>query len=115
MVAFRDVVRSPGAPWLRLVFGEANLGRGSYLTLTSLQDGATQRLDARAYARWQGTSAYFNGDAVEVVLHAAPGDRDVFFSLASLVVGEHAVGPVPYSQCGPTDDRVPSDNPAAGR
>ena len=113
VVAFSEVVRAAGAPWVRLSFGEARLGRGSFVTVTSLKDGATQRLDARAMATWQNTSAYFNGDAVEVQLHVAPGDRDVSVAVDAVVVGEDGVGPL--SQCGPTDDRVPSTDPAAGR
>ncbi len=113
VVAFSEVVRAAGAPWVRLSFGEARLGAGSFVTVTSLKDGATQRLDARAMAQWQNTSAYFNGDAVEVQLHVAPGDRDVSVTVDALVAGEDAAGPL--SQCGPTDDRVPSTDPAAGR
>ncbi|WP_456425835.1 trypsin-like peptidase domain-containing protein [Rhodocaloribacter sp.] len=113
VVAFEEVVRAAGAPWVRLSFGEARLGRGSFVTVTSLKDGATQRLDARAMAQWSNTSAYFNGDAVELRLHVAPGDRDVSVAVDAVVVGEDGAGPL--SQCGPTDDRVPSTDPAAGR
>src|SRR5690606_535868 len=111
-VAFRATVEVPGAPWLRLAFAEAHLGEGSYLTLTSRLDGAQQRLDAAALAEWYHTSAYFNGDAVEVALHVAPGDEGVYVRMEEVVVGE--VG-APESQCGPTDDRQNSDDPRAGR
>src|SRR5690606_9610625 len=110
--AYTHTVRVPDAPWLRLHFGAADLGAGSYLTVRSLSDGAEQRLDAGALAEWYGTSAYFNGDAVEVALHVAPGDRGVFVRLAEVVVGEHGA---PESQCGPEDNRVASDDPKAGR
>ena len=111
-VAFRQVVEVAGAPWLRLAFSDADLGAHSYLTLTSLADGAQQRLDAARLAEWYNTSAYFNGDAVEVALHVAPGDRGVFVRMSEVTVGE--VG-APESQCGPTDDRQHSDDPKAGR
>src|SRR5437016_1296957 len=63
---YSTTVRVPGAPWLRLLFSDANLGRASFLTVTSLYDGAQQRLDADAFAQWKNTSAYFNGEAVEI-------------------------------------------------
>jgi V8-like Glu-specific endopeptidase len=109
---FTDVVSVPGAPWLRLTFSDFHLGRGSYLTVTSRQDGAQQRLDAAGIAQWYNASAYFNGDAVEVALHVAPGDQGVFVRMEEVVVGEHGA---PESQCGPTDDRQASNDPKAGR
>ncbi len=112
--AYSAVVEVPGAPWLRLSFSDLALGTGSYLTVASRQDGAEQRLDAAALARWQNTSAYFNGDAVEVKLFVAPGEEDVFVRMEEVVVGDEPPS-APESQCGPTDDRTPSNNPAAGR
>src|SRR5690606_18493806 len=111
-VAFRPTVEVPGAPRPRLALPAAPLGEGSYLTLTSRLDGAQQRLDAAALAEWYHHSAYFNGDAVEVALHVAPGDEGVYVRMEEVVVGE--VG-APESQCGPTDDRQNSDDPRAGR
>src|SRR4051794_9980257 len=64
--AFRQVVRVPNAPWLRLHFSNQNLGRQSFITITSPQDGAQQRLDATSMKQWQQKSAFFNGEAVEV-------------------------------------------------
>jgi hypothetical protein len=110
--AYRATVRVPDAPWLRLTFSEAELGSGSYLTVTSVQDGAQQRLDAAGIAEWYNTSAYFNGDAVEVALHVAPGDDAVFVRMREVIVGELGG---PESQCGPTDDRIASNDPKAGR
>ena len=110
--AFREVIEVPGAPWLRLTFSEVFLGSESYLTVTSLLDGAQQRLDATGIAQWYNTSAYFNGDAVEVTLHVAPGDEGVFVRMDEVIVGEHGA---PESQCGPTDDRQPSNDPKVGR
>src|SRR5262245_23668000 len=64
--AVREVVRAPGAPWIRLRFGGYHLGARSFITVTSLQDGATQRLNAGTLAQWKNTTALFNGDAAEV-------------------------------------------------
>ena len=110
--AYREVVTVPGAPWLRLQFEDVSLGRSSYLTVTSLADGAEQRLDAAALAQWQNTTAFFNGDALEVALHVGAGDTDAYVRVSEVMVGEY--GAI-ESQCGSTDNRVPSSNPAAGR
>jgi len=121
-VAFRQVVRSPGAAWLRLHFGDYDLGERNTITITSLQDGGQQRLDAKSLPKWQNATALFNGDAVEVALHAAPGETGVFFRLEEITVGEpggrdigQGAPEAPESQCGPTDDRTASTDPAVGR
>jgi V8-like Glu-specific endopeptidase len=114
------------APWVRLSFPNANLGENSYLTITSLHDGATQTLDAETLREWYNTSAYFNGNAVEVKLYLDPNDQGVFFEAGEITVGKWAGadrtlskggpgGGVIESQCGTTDDRVPSNHPASGR
>ena len=114
---FSETVVIKDAPWMRLLFTEANLGAGSYLQLTSLKDGATQRLNAKTLAQWGNTSAYFNGNAVRVELFAAPGDQNIFVSMNELVVGEYAsdADPETKSVCGISDDRTSSNNPAVGR
>ncbi|MFK7848540.1 MAG: PKD domain-containing protein [Rhodothermales bacterium] len=115
--AFSEVVRVSNAPWLRLMFNDANLGDASYLVLTSVADGASQRLDASGLNQWENTSAYFNGDAVRVELHVAPGDEDVYVSVNEVMVGDFGapVSSTPLSQCGPVDDRIASTDPAVGR
>lgn len=115
-LAEKHVVRAPSAPWVRLIFGDVNLGSESRITIISLHDGARQDLNTRTLREWQNTSAYFNGDAVEVQIHVGGGDRDVFIEIADVMVGDWVSGvPQPLSQCGPTDDRVPSNDPAVGR
>ena len=111
-VAFSGVVKVPGSPWLRLSFSDVSLGRASYLTVTSLGDGAQQRLDARSLAQWKNSSAYFNGDAVRVDLHLAAGDSNVFARMSEVMVGDDGSG---ESQCGTTDDRIVSTDGRAGR
>jgi V8-like Glu-specific endopeptidase len=111
-VAFRSVVKVPGSPWLRLSFSGVSLGRASYLTVTSLGDGARQRLDARALTQWKNSSAYFNGDAVSVDLHVASGDSNVFARMNEVMIGDPGSG---ESQCGTTDDRIVSTDGRAGR
>ena len=137
---YGTLVQSLDAPWLQVQFGSTNLGRSSYLKLTSLSDGAVQQLDAATLALWHNQSAMFKGDAVKIELFAAPEDKDVFFEVQSLMVGEWvggvplrssrpAVGKLdssapqqldtthynPDSVCAVNDDRVASNDPAVGR
>ncbi|MCH7575086.1 MAG: T9SS type A sorting domain-containing protein [Candidatus Marinimicrobia bacterium] len=140
-LAFKDVIRIPGASWLRLVFNSYHLAdlytppvsnldsvdisadpTSSYILMTSLEDGATQRLDATSISQWRNSSAFFNGEAIEIELHVAPGDRGIFFETKEVMAG------IPQVQtdarmskstaiqeiCG-TDDRVPSTDAAIGR
>ncbi len=114
------------APWLRLSFPNVNLGENSFITITSLHDGATQTLNATTLQEWYNTSAYFNGNAVEVKLYVDPSDKGVFFEAGEITVGKWVGtdrtlakggpgGGVIESQCGTTDDRVASSHPASGR
>ena len=134
---YREVIQVSGTPWLRLHFSQAYLGSAridsfgvpdtltrkkarnmSYIQITSLLDGGTQRLDAWNLPHYSNGSAYFNGDAVELVIHVAPGDKGVFASINEISVGEW-VGDEGLQKamdiCGPTDDRISSDDSAVGR
>lgn len=121
----RSVVEIDGAPWLRVHFGEVNLGSKSQIVVTSLEDGAQQALDAISLQEWGNSSAYFNGDAVSVELNVAAEDEGVFYEIDEVMVGEWATGQpsdgmsspniAPDSVCGATDDRTASSNPAVGR
>ena len=113
---FSDVVSVPGAPWLRLYFGVANLGDHSYLLLTSLKDGAQQKLTAAGLKAWQNSSAYFNGDGVRVELFVAAADRGIFAFVDEVMVGEWLKNDNGIeSICGSTDERTASNDSAAGR
>jgi V8-like Glu-specific endopeptidase len=111
---YSEVVNGGDVPWMRLGFGHVQLAPGSRLQLTSLLDGATQDLTAVTLAQWQHTSAYFNGSLVRVTLIAAPGSRTNAVEIDRVIVGEWVAGGI-ESQCGPTDDRVPSEEPARAR
>lgn len=100
-------VRAEGASWLRLRFDRLDLAPGSVLRLTSMTDGARQHLNATTAAQWQNTTAYFNGPAVQVELLAAEGSTGNRVRIAQVLAGRSDVV-VPESQCGATDDRVPS-------
>jgi hypothetical protein len=119
-LAWYSLVQSPEASWIRLEFGpDSSLAAaldasqsGSYIRITSLEDGAEQVLDAQGLAQWHHTSAYFNGSAVIVELITGRNAAANVVSIASAQVGEDQ--PMMRSQCG-ADDRTPSADPRVGR
>jgi V8-like Glu-specific endopeptidase len=115
---YTEAIVQDGAPWMRVHFEDYNLGERSYVSLTSRLDGSHQILNARTMEQWAGSSAYFNGDAVDVVLHVAPEESDVFISIRKLTIGEWA-GNVhartAQSICDSSDDRTPSADPRVAR
>ncbi len=112
LLADRDIIAIAGAPWIQLRFGHTNLASGSYIEITSVLDGATQRLDAKGLAQWNHQSAYFNGDAVEVHLFVGGQDRGVQVDVSAVVVGEWGVAD--RSICG-VDNRIASTEPRVAR
>ena len=114
-LVFTEIVRVPNTPWVRLRFSEAYLGNNSYLQIRSLLDNRTQKLDAAALDQWENTTAYFNGEVVEVRLYVGTGDEGIFSRLSEVDAGEFMPGDNTESQCGPLDDRIPSADPKEGR
>ncbi|MCH7792106.1 MAG: trypsin-like peptidase domain-containing protein, partial [Planctomycetes bacterium] len=119
-VVFITQINAKDAPWLRLAFdqavlaGDPNLATGSYLRITSVFDGAHQILDAHTLVQWNDTSAYFNGDTVMLELFAYPnsGPNRLIMSELTAGLGDPLVWD---STCGPTDDRILSNDPRAAR
>ena len=107
-----ELVMVPGSTWMQLNFHSLRLGEGSYIQISSLLDGHTQRLDAEAVRAWNYRSAYFNGDALLVELFVAPMDREIFVNVEEVTVGDYRA-PL-KSICG-TDDRTDSTDPRVGR
>jgi len=119
---FRDVVQVPDAPWLRLHIESHSLGPESYVIFTSLEDGGSQRLDAERISQWDNFTAYFNGNAVEIELHVAPGESDVSIVFDEVIAGvaPEAETETPQQQklldiCGEEDNRIASNDPRVGR
>lgn len=102
-------------PWIQLHFSDVNLGNESYIIIKSLYDEKWQKLDANTMRQWNNYSAFFNGNAVELKLFLAQTDRQVFIKINELIVGEWYQGDLTESQCGPTDDRILSNQPATAR
>ncbi len=113
-------VNIPGAAWLRLKFGAGTALSGdpasdntTFLRITSMADGAVQTLNAEQLKAWSGTSAYFNGDTVIIELVAYPGTGASRLVLEQVTAGDPPV--VERSICGPTDDRVLSNEARSAR
>lgn len=107
-----QTVRIGGATWVRLRFQFAQLWhpgdetQGAFLRITSHRDGAVQELRTRSLQQWQLTSAYFNGDTVQLDLVAPAGAGP-----SRIVMSNAWMGPLlasTMSQCGATDDRTPT-------
>ena len=114
LVLQHELVHRPGAAWMRLRFAAAELTPSSHLRITSLHDGARQRLDARSLAEWRWTSAYFNGDSVLVELISLDSSGTARFEVGAVELGPLSIA-WPEDQCGETDDREPSADPAVAR
>lgn len=114
-------IEIPDAAWVRLRFGDVQLApasdtaRESYIRITSLYDMHEQYLDRQSLSEWSHTSAYFNGGRVRIEIMASPSDSGALNRVE--VIGATASEPTafPRSICGPTDDRLLSDDPRAAR
>ncbi len=113
-VQFSTTLRVPGAAWIRAQFDEVTLDGAAILRLTSLADGARQHHTAATLRQWRNTTAYFNGEAVELEVIADPGAAPSRVVIRQLIAGP-AGGGAAASICGPTDDRVPSGDPRVAR
>ena len=118
-ILFSNQVQVTGAAWMRIAFDEVTLpsgpigGAGAYVRLTSMHDGAVQRLDRIAMRQWNHTSAYFNGDGVLVELISPPDIAPCRIVIKGAL--RDAELAVPHNTCGPTDDRLPSSDPRVAR
>ena len=112
-------VEVPDAEWMRLHFdqvllgGDVSLGTGSILRMTSWRDGAVQEFTSIPARQWHDTSAYFNGDRVQVEVEAWAGTGPNRLQLRAVTAGTPPINT--ESQCGSTDDRLPSSDPRACR
>lgn len=119
-VVWGEVVRAEGAAWVRLWFGPTHLAGdpaadGAVVRMTSLDDGAVQELNAETLAMWSNSSAYFNGSAVRVEVLARAGTGTSRVRVERVTAGQEETGATVRTICGPTDDRVLSNDPRSGR
>lgn len=117
-VVISKTVHVGQADWVRVFFQHAELagdpadGTGSILRITSFKDGAVQELNGDTLSQWSLSSAYMNGDTVQIDVEAAPGtgsNRLVLDRVTASLSG------TVKSQCGPVDDRVLSFDPRSAR
>ncbi len=88
LVAFAQTIHVPNAPWLRLSLRDYELGRESFMLIRSVATGAEQRMTHTALENWRNNTAFFGGDALEVELHVAPGERNIFIETSAVWVGQ---------------------------
>lgn len=115
VVVFDELIDGGRVPWMRLQFRDVVLPAGSYVVLSSDFDGGTQILDARSLQQWRNASAYFNGSTVRVELVAGPNSAGTRLTISGITVGEWQGDDLEFTQCGTTDDRVPSNHPGVAR
>ena len=111
---FTYILRVDNSSWLRVHFGDCNLGKNSYIEITSLEDEGTQKLNSTNLSHWHNGSTFFNGEAVRVDLFVAPEDTDIYLEIMELIAGEYVSGGT-RSICGLTDNRVFSYDDAVAR
>ena len=102
-VVLSTTISVEGADWVRLFFRAVHLSEGAFLRITSHEDGYYQEMNAQHVGEWQHSSAYFNGDTVQVDIIALGGAGTNRLIMDEVTWG---VPPTVDSQCGPTDDRV---------
>jgi len=119
---FAQTIEVSGTSLLRVHFGDYSLGAESYIAITSAQDGGYQVLNAETLPQWSDSSATFNGDTVQVELQIAQGETGIYVDIAEVtIVDPDRTGDpggsdtVARSICGDHDNRVPSNDPRAGR
>jgi len=98
LLVFERIIEVADAPWMRLRFQQVDLEPGSYLLITSLQDGASQTLDRVSVVQWRHRTAYFNGSALRVQLYAGAETFGNGFVLAVASRGDMDPGGIVTSQ-----------------
>ncbi len=116
LVADAYVLRVPDAVSLRVIFEEVRLDEGSAIEVWSPHTDETMTFSAAEAERWGNTTGHFMGDMLEIRLVLAPHTQGSF-TIHGVFDGLTEMPAViePQSQCGGTDDRIPSGNPFVGR
>ncbi len=96
------------APWMRLRFSDVDLGKNSYLIITSEYDGDQQFFNAQSIKDWQNQTAFLNGNTLQLQLMVAPGDSSIFAQLSEISVGEFLGNTPPVDYLCYGDSRVQS-------
>lgn len=130
-----ELIGDPGASWIVVKFENYNLGKMSWLTISSLSDTEQiQKFDQVSLDRWGGQSAMFNGNQLKIELFVMPTDKDVFYNIKEILVGDFRKNSESNNSnentekesslqsadgrediCGNIDDRVASSDKRIGR
>lgn len=105
-----EIVSQPGSPSLRVFFDEVDVPQGGYVEVTGLLDGEVHRLTADELAKWDYSSAFFNGDQLQLDLYAGPLAR-ASYSVSHVLAGVGGAETI----CFEDDDRVASTDNRATR
>jgi len=126
--AASTIVRHAGAPWIQLDLTNTDLASNAKLIITGPNSSSSETLTADTLAN-NGWSAVFDGDSVkvELVTHKNNTSRDnkgkddpsrVVVSAIKTGACDDGNGngkAIPFSICGATDDRIPSEDVRVGR
>lgn len=114
-LAWSVTLEEPGAPWLRVEFGECDLGAGSYLRVISETTLRSHRLTASSLAHWRNVCGALKGDRLTVELYVAPGDLGVFANVKRLLAGVRREPTITAATICGTDNRVNNRDDRVGR
>lgn len=120
---YSDLITVPGAPWVVLRFEQVLLSGDpndseSFIEITSILDGDSQRMYLETVEEWQYESGFFNGDSVLVEVFAHPGTGVNRLIVGSVITGIREENPLAdgggAGGCAGPDPRIPSfDNRVA--
>lgn len=103
---------------VRVRFSSANLHAKSYLLITSIEDGACQKLNTESMTQWRNLSAALNGKKVKIELYKHYQDPSPSFTVDGMEANSiKHTGTTTCSDYTPNDDltRIPSFYASVGR
>nr|MBC8400153.1 trypsin-like serine protease [Candidatus Neomarinimicrobiota bacterium] len=105
------------APYLRLFFGESELGDSSYVKVRNLSDNTEQVFDSVKLSASRNSTLYFNTASLRFELYHNKFDDGVYATLDTLLVGELNEETLLGGGgiCDEVDDRTRYNDPRIGR
>lgn len=102
-------------------FGTCNLGIKSYVLVTSIEDGFSQKLSSQILAEWRNVSAMFNGQYAKIEVFQHNSESGISCPVDQLITTtlSHESSCQASSVCGNTStedqSRIPSAHPGIGQ
>jgi hypothetical protein len=104
-LVFEQEIYFKGTDWFSIVFDRINLGKNSYIKITSTKDNDSQKITSYTNLEaWKNHTGYFNGDRVILELFAHRDDTGIGFSIKRVHSGKFNRDVNFLSSC--NDDRV---------